>query len=685
VVSAGEHKVMVKVFESAGGHGFRLGFQNSATGEPAEGISACLVPDADPCEFDAAGAIITWEGVTRGQLAGDGVGYTVDVDKGRVSFLGDVDGVHTWPVGGAGPIEVCPEPTNVGNGHIREPQWAGIGPFTHTFGCEGQSADLLLGNHIAYAFIGCEYPSLGDEIDYDAGAAVSTGYTGPLGTNAFPVWREISDGNDDGAIDLNVALGNEDDVMGWLVTYVENVSGGNLDLVICFGSDDSGQVWIDDRLLLNNYVCRGRVDCNDRIPYTMTPGIHAIKMAAWDRGGGWAAGLGLRRAADDSPVNGGAELKFLGPNLPAGLELPCQEPCAAILDLTCEKNAEAGVDMSWTNVEECGEIRISVNGLLVDTLPPDSEETTVAAEDLSADVDPIDICVENGAWPPECCTFTRNAAIGQAADQSTTNGAYTAALGVDGDLGDFTHTLAGNNGLGPAIWEVDLGRVVAIDRIVVHNRDSCCGSRLRDVIVSVHDVSFRNDIALDPEIAESADVEFPLWGGDAIWESDLLNPENELGTFPLGPETLELNLVGQGVAGNFVRVTRIPDTDLSGSGGQGNDDEATVLSLGEVQVFEGAAEVPEGVQFVRADANADNDVNISDGIFVLNFLFIGGPEPTCLESADTNADGDLNITDGVYLFSFLFLGGDGIPPPNACGEAPLGDPATCASFEPCAP
>ena len=32
-------------------------------------------------------------------------------------------------------------------------------------------------------------------------------------------------------------------------------------------------------------------------------------------------------------------------------------------------------------------------------------------------------------------------------------------------------------------------------------------------------------------------------------------------------------------------MTRTPDPDLSGTGGQGNDDEADVLSLGEVEVF----------------------------------------------------------------------------------------------------
>ena len=37
--------------------------------------------------------------------------------------------------------------------------------------------------------------------------------------------------------------------------------------------------------------------------------------------------------------------------------------------------------------------------------------------------------------------------------------------------------------------------------------------------------------------------------------------------------------------GKIVRIHRVSDPDLSGSGGQGNTDEANVLSLGEVEIY----------------------------------------------------------------------------------------------------
>ena len=93
-----------------------------------------------------------------------------------------------------------------------------------------------------------------------------------------------------------------------------------------------------------------------------------------------------------------------------------------------------------------------------------------------------------------------------------------------------------------------------------------------------------------------------------------------------------------------------------------------------------------GTLFRRGDANADGGINITDGIFILNYLFLGGPEPPCMEAADPNDDGSNNITDGVYILNFLFLGG---PPPTApghetCGPDPEGSPDLgCASYEAC--
>ena len=42
--------------------------------------------------------------------------------------------------------------------------------------------------------------------------------------------------------------------------------------------------------------------------------------------------------------------------------------------------------------------------------------------------------------------------------------------------------------------------------------------------------------------------------------------------------------------------------------------------------------------FRRGDSNGDGDVNISDPVHILNWLFAGGPAPKCLASANANGD-----------------------------------------------
>jgi VCBS repeat protein len=76
-------------------------------------------------------------------------------------------------------------------------------------------------------------------------------------------------------------------------------------------------------------------------------------------------------------------------------------------------------------------------------------------------------------------------------------------------------------------------------------------------------------------------------------------------------------------------------------------------------------------QFRRGDANSDRLVDISDPIFTLSYLFLGGLSPACLESGNANDDALLDLSDPVYLLESLFLGGGlgriAAPGAYACG------------------
>ena len=89
--------------------------------------------------------------------------------------------------------------------------------------------------------------------------------------------------------------------------------------------------------------------------------------------------------------------------------------------------------------------------------------------------------------------------------------------------------------------------------------------------------------------------------------------------------------------------------------------------------------------FRRGDTNDSGDFNLTDGVFLLNFLFLGGPEPSCMDAADANDDGALNITTGVFIFNWLFLGGPSptAPGTEACGMDPTPDDFGCAGYSNC--
>ncbi len=62
----------------------------------------------------------------------------------------------------------------------------------------------------------------------------------------------------------------------------------------------------------------------------------------------------------------------------------------------------------------------------------------------------------------------------------------------------------------------------------------------------------------------------------------------------------------------------------------------------------------------RGDANGDGVINAADVVYLINYLFISGPEPIPMEAGDVNCDGLINASDVVYLINYLFIGG---PPP----------------------
>ena len=222
-----------------------------------------------------------------------------------------------------------------------------------------------------------------------------------------------------------------------------------------------------------------------------------------------------------------------------------------------------------------------------------------------------------------------NLATAGTAFQSSLGYGFGPELAADGDPNTFTHTAPDDP---KPTWWLDLGKTVEVRRIVVHNRADCCGSRLRDITVQL--------LAPDQQTV--------------VWSSGLLNPENILSS----PTSLTLDLVELNVGAipaRTVRVLRTPDPDLSG--GASNEDEANVLSLGEVEVF-GVETVSYG-PLIRTDLTATLPGRNASAFIRVPFL---------LEAPDSIKSLKLQVRhdDGVVVY----LNGEGVAALNAPATPP---------------
>jgi hypothetical protein len=135
-------------------------------------------------------------------------------------------------------------------------------------------------------------------------------------------------------------------------------------------------------------------------------------------------------------------------------------------------------------------------------------------------------------------------------------------------------------------------------------------------------------------------------------------------------------LTASGGTGNKSWTDR--DGDLSGTGLAMDSDGAitgTPLSIGTIE-FTAMVEDAVGctdetllsvdvlAPYICGDANDDGDVNVADAVYIINFVFKGGPAPDPPCVGDANGDDDVNVGDAVYLIAFVFSGGP--PPVEGC-------------------
>ncbi len=61
--------------------------------------------------------------------------------------------------------------------------------------------------------------------------------------------------------------------------------------------------------------------------------------------------------------------------------------------------------------------------------------------------------------------------------------------------------------------------------------------------------------------------------------------------------------------------------------------------------------------YVCGDADHSGSVDISDAVYLIAYIFAGGPAPNPAEAGDANCDHTADISDAVYLIQYIFSGG----------------------------
>jgi hypothetical protein len=157
---------------------------------------------------------------------------------------------------------------------------------------------------------------------------------------------------------------------------------------------------------------------------------------------------------------------------------------------------------------------------------------------------------------------------------------------------------------------------------------------------------------LDPDDPE--DVAFDHDGDGLATGAEVL----DFGTDPFNPDT-----DGDGIADGADNCPQVPNPDQEDSDGDGVGDACEVETS------------PPAPRFRRGDANGDGEINITDAVGLLAYLFTGGAPPLCEDAADGNDDGRIDISDALAILGYLFLGTrePPAPGPRACGVDPTAE------------
>jgi hypothetical protein len=82
-------------------------------------------------------------------------------------------------------------------------------------------------------------------------------------------------------------------------------------------------------------------------------------------------------------------------------------------------------------------------------------------------------------------------------------------------------------------------------------------------------------------------------------------------------------------------------------------------------------DIGDACDYVCGDADASSEVDIDDVVYLIAYIFSGGPPPDPIEAGDADCSGGVDIDDVVYLIAYIFS--EGPEPCASCNGAGQSD------------
>ena len=244
-----------------------------------------------------------------------------------------------------------------------------------------------------------------------------------------------------------------------------------------------------------------------------------------------------------------------------------------------------------------------------------------------------------------------------------------AVTGSPGQVVEMPLYVSGNSELAGLQWSIDYDEDVleGIDVVPVYRRPDGAPWEF-----------FASEVNVDNELEGNAGTDEGFFVGGALFEFALPIETEQLPTKDEEHHILSLRLrvretaapgetsiefsdgapFRQDVPGAIFNIVVLESSSINFVNGQlgGRVEpltiDARVEIIGDISIF------------VRGDTNGDLDINLTDPLATLNYLFLGFGQPRCPDAADANDDGEVSLSDALFVLNYLFLGGSAPPPPS---------------------